>query len=140
MSKPDDLIGATEAVHIHTATARIDADLIVSMLEAHGIRAFQKGTGSEVFTEAGAIGQMTRLPGPLNDIRIMVHPDDEMEARRVLAATSEAPGPVEIETGSGRWAVDPVKRGRALKIFAIVLLIPILYGVVVGAVEAIRNL
>ena len=129
-----------EAVHIHTATARVDADLIVSMLQAHGIRTFQKGTGSEVFTEAGAIGQMTRAPGPLNDIRIMVHPDDEMEARRILAAGAETPEVEEAGSGSGGWALDPTKRRRAMKVVALVLLVPIVYGVVVGALEVARNL
>lgn len=133
-------MASEEPVQVYTATAAVDADLIVSMLRAHDVRAFSKGTGSEFFTEAGAIGQMTRAPGPLNDIRIMVHPDDEMAAREILASTAASEATEEPSGTPTRWALDPVKRSRAMKVVAVVLLLPILYGVVVGVMEGLRNL
>ena len=123
---------SVEPVRIHTAAAVIDAELIVASLRASGIRAFAKGTGAEVFTEAGGIGQMTRIPGPLNEIGIMVHPEDEAQAREILAeAESSTPEPEEAEAPQGGWLLDPVNRRRSLKIVAIIVLFPILYGVFV---------
>lgn len=129
-----------ELVHIHTAAAVIDAELIVGTLRARGIRVFAKGTGSETFTEAAGIGQMTRIPGPLNDIRIMVHPDDEMEAREILADADRSVPDVEPSVSSGAWLLDPANRRLALRVFAVVILFPIVYGVVAGLMEVLRNL
>lgn len=117
-----------EPVVIHTAAAVIDADLIVGLLNANGVRAFAAGTGAEVWTGAGQIGQMTRIPGPLNAIRIMVHPDDVDDARAILdqPAASVVAGDYDFPR---RWALDPVIRHRILWIVAVVLLLLTLTGV-----------
>ena len=57
-----------EPVCVHIAAARIDADIVVATLKAHEIRAFAAGTGLEYYSDAGALGQVTRFPGPLNSI------------------------------------------------------------------------
>ena len=126
---------AVEPVHIHTASAVIDAELIVASLKAGGVRAFAKGSGAEFYTDAGGIGQMSRIPGPLNEIRIMVHPDDEMDARRVLSEADARPPEVEEGGPPQKWSLHPTKRKLALKIFALVILVPIVYGLVASLVE-----
>ena len=114
----------TEPVCVWVATAVIDAELVVVSLRAHEVRAFAAGTGLEFFSEAGAIGQVVRLPGPLNSIRIMVHPDDEDAARAFLATPAPAePEPYDEALPPPRWTVDPDARRRAVKISALVLLL-----------------
>ena len=138
MAEPKDRWESVEPVRVHTAAAVIDAELIVASLRASGVRAFAKGTGAEVFTEAGGIGQMTRIPGPFNEIGIMVHPDDEMQARQVLADAERSTPEPEEASASPNWLLDPVNRRRSLKVVAIVILLPILYGVVVALVDLLR--
>ena len=134
-----------EPVLVHTAAAVIDAEVIVAALRAHDIRAFIAGTGAEVWTEAGGIGQATRVPGPLNSIRIMVHPEDEERAREVLAAADQSASDDEASVAETaeplpptRWSLDETKRKRVVRIVAIVVLVPILYGIVVGLIEVLR--
>ena len=130
-----------EPVLVHTAAATIDADLIVATLRAHDVRAFAAGTGAEIFTEAGGIGQATRIPGPLNSIRIMVHPDDEEQAREVLAAAEEnVPDPEATLPPPAKWSLDETKRRRAVRVVSIILLAPIVYGLVVTIVDGIQSL
>ena len=130
-----------EPVLVHTAAATIDAELIVATLRAHDVRAFASGTGAELFTEAGGIGQATRIPGPLNSIRIMVHPDDEETARDILAAAEEVgPDPEATLPPPAKWSLDETKRRRAVRFVAILLLAPIVYGIVLSVVDGVRNL
>ena len=121
-----------EPVVIHTAAAVIDAELIVGTLRANDVRAFAAGTGAETWTGAGQIGQMTRIPGPLNSIRIMVHPDDVEDARAILSQAA-LPDEVESDNTPSRWTLDPVVRKRILWIVAVVLLLMILAGVYVDS-------
>ena len=131
-------MASVEPVVVHIAASTVDAQLILGMLTSNGIRAFLAGTGAETYTEAGQIGQMTGIPGPLNEIRIMVHPEDAADARAIL----EESAPVEPDTGDipARWATDPAKRARAVKVIAVIVLIPLLYGIVAGLIELARNL
>lgn len=122
---------SVEPVVIHTAAAVIDAELIVGTLRAHGIRAFAAGTGAEFFSDAGQIGQLTRVPGPLNAIRIMVHPDDEEDARSLLV-TREEGAPDDDDYGPAKWNLDPVRSRRVLWIAAAILLVLVLFGVLGG--------
>ena len=125
-----------EPVVVHTAANTVDAQLILGLFTSNGIRAFIAGTGAETYTEAGQIGQMTGVPGPLNEIRIMVHPDDELEARAILAESA----PVQLDAGDipARWATDPAKRARVVKIVALIVLVPILWGVAEGLIGLFR--
>ena len=130
-----------EPVAVHTAAATIDADLIVATLRGSDVRAFAAGTGAEIFTEAGGIGQATRIPGPLNSIRIMVHPDDEERAREVLAlAEEDVPDPEATLPPPVKWSLDETRRRRVVRIGAIFLLAPIVYGLVISIVEGLRTL
>ncbi len=130
---------SNEPVAIHTAAASIDAEVIVATLRAHDVRAFIAGTGAEVWTEAGGIGQATRIPGPLNSIRIMVHPDDVDLAREILDVEKPAADP-EATLPATKWSLDETRRKRVVRIVAVVLLAPIVYGIVVSLVDAARNL
>ena len=127
-----------EPVVVRTVANTVEAELILGLLTSNGVRAYVAGTGAETYTEAGQIGQMTRVPGPLNEIRIMVHPDDAIDARAILS--DEAPVQVEAGEIPGRWTTDPDKRARVVKIVAVIVLLPILYGVLVGLVDVFRNL
>lgn len=129
-----------EPVVVHTSAAVIDAELIVGTLRANDVRAFAAGTGAEVWTGAGQIGQMTRIPGPLNEIRIMVHPDDVERAREILEEVEQPIADPETTLPATRWSIDEVRRKRVIRIVAVVLLAPIVYGIVVSVVEAARNL
>ena len=134
-----------EPVVVHTASAVIDAELIVATLRASEVRAFYAGTGGEFFSDAGQIGQMTRIPGPLNEIRILVHPDDEERAREVLAAADEAAAEEmaadpEETLPATRWTLDQAKRKTAIRVVAVLVLAPILWVIVLGIMEGLRNL
>ena len=130
-----------EPVPVISVTSRIDGEIVLSALRSAGLRAYLAGTGVEYISEAGGIGQITRAPGPLNDIRVMVHPDDAEDAREIIAAANPPSSSDEVqkaldegedasfsgeedgmawdeeEGGDDRpaWPVDPVKRKRAVR-------------------------
>ena len=74
--------GATVSVAV--VTSRTEAELIVGMLRSHGLRA--------AFAADDAGGQEPQLQ--LQGVRVLVAPSDEASARRLLAATDDAAGPV----------------------------------------------
>ena len=106
---PDDF-SLVDPVCVHTEAARSDAEVALSMLRAYGLRAYLAGSGLEQFSAAGSFGQMTRMPGPLNSIRIMVHPDDAPTARDLLregTAAEPANEDLENETAPLHWWTAP---------------------------------
>jgi hypothetical protein len=114
---------------VHVAATRLDADLVVSMLQAHEVRAFAAGTGAEQWTEAGNLGTFARVPGPLNSIRVLVHPDDEDDARALLHDDSEPDADEDLEVaGSESWRLSPPRYTRVRRALAWYLLIGILLG------------
>ena len=68
-------------VSVAVVDSRTEADLIVGLLRSHGLRA------DRVTDDAG--GQYPRLQ--LEGISVLVAASDEAVARRLLAATVEAP-------------------------------------------------
>ncbi len=129
-----------EPVVIHRAATVIDAELIVGTLRANDVRVFAAGTGAELYTEAGQIGQITGIPGPLNEIRIMVHPEDEERAREVLAGVDEqVPDPEDLLTPS-KWNLDAQRRRTAIRVVAVIILAPIIWVFVMGLMDLVRNL
>ena len=86
-----------EPVPVISVTSRIDGEIVLSALRSAGLRAYLAGTGIEYVSEAGGIGQITRAPGPLNDIRVMVHPDDVDEAREIIAAANPPSSSDEVQ-------------------------------------------
>ena len=129
-----------EPVIVHTAAAVIDAEVILATLRAYDIRAFIAGTGAEVWTDAGGIGQATRIPGPLNSIRIMVHPDDADRAGEILDSAEQPRADAEATLAPTKWSLDEVRRKRVIKIVAVVLLAPMVWVIVVQFLDAARNL
>ncbi len=75
--------GAPVAVAV--VGSRAEAELIVGLLRSHGLRA------AVVTDDAG--GQEPQWQ--LNGVRVLVPSADEAEARELLAAADDAPGPVE---------------------------------------------
>ena len=73
--------GATVTVAV--VTSRAEADLIVGLLRAHGLRA------AVAADDAG--GQEPQLQ--LQGVRVLVAPSDEAAARELLAAAEEDAGP-----------------------------------------------
>lgn len=132
-----------EPVAVFRAPSQINAEIVLSALRAAGVRAYMAGTGLEAWTEAGGVGQITRVPGPLNDIRIMVHPEDEEDARGIIAQADgesvqdemtrtalAASDPGEDGMGatedSPHWRTDSVRNRGVVRTLAVFLLIPIL--------------
>lgn len=119
----------------------IDAQITVNALRDRGVRAFAAGTGLEQWSVGGGIGQMTGAPGPFNEIRIMVHPDDFTIAQRVIDDTRNVelePDPPVIPGDEAAWRVDRGKRKRVLKAIALFLLIPLLLTLAYEAIIAIN--
>lgn len=119
----------------------VDAEITVNALRHRGVRAFAAGTGLEQWSEAGGFGQMTGVPGLLNEIRIMVHPDDFKIAQRVIDDARNVelePDPPVIPGDEAAWRVDRGKRKRVLKAIAIFLLVPLLMALAYEAVVAIN--
>jgi hypothetical protein len=65
--------------------SRIEAELIVGMLQSHGLRA------AVVADDAG--GQQPHLQ--MQGVRVLVDASDEASARQLLAANDDAAGPVD---------------------------------------------
>lgn len=119
----------------------VDAEITVNALRNRGVRAFAAGTGMEQWSEPGGIGQMTGAPGPLNEIRIMVHPDDFTIAQRVIddARNRELESDPPVIPGDElEWRLDRGKRKRVVKGIAIFLLVPLLTALAYEAVVAIN--
>ena len=118
----------------------VDAEITVNALRHRGVRAFAAGTGVE-WSEPGGIGLMTGETGSLNEIRIMVHPDDFTIAQRVIddARNRELePDPPVIPGEEAAWRIDRGKRKRVLKAIAIFLLVPLLSALAYEAFVAIN--
>jgi hypothetical protein len=116
-----------EPVCVLILPSEIDGVIAETALRAYGVRVFAAGTGVERWTEAGNVGRITRTWGPLNDVRIMVHPDDVQAAGDLLHAPPlEAPE----ETGLPRasWRVDVRKRRRVLRVLVFVWATPSFLG------------
>ena len=86
---------SVEPVKVFSAPSRINAEIVLSALRASDLRAYIAGTGIEHWSDGGGIGQMMGVVGPLNDFRIMVHPDDVDEAHEIIAAALGAPDEVD---------------------------------------------
>lgn len=132
--------GPAEPVCVLIEAAIVDAEITVSALRNHGVRAFASATGMEVMSEAGAIGQMTRVRGPHNEIRIMVHPDDVERAHEIIdfaAAGVDDREPPHIPGEDAVWRVDKAKRKRVLRTVALLLLVPLLLTLAYEAVFAL---
>ena len=132
--------GRAEPVCVLIEAAIIDAEITVNALRSYGVRAFASGTGLEVMSEAGAIGQMTRVRGPLNEIRIMVHPEDVERAHEIIdfaAAAVDDREPPHIPGEDAVWRVDKAKRKRVLRTIALFLLVPLLLTLAYEAVFAL---
>lgn len=129
-----------EPVVVHTAAATIDAEVILATLRAYDIRAFIAGSGAEIWTDAGGIGQATRIPGPLNSIRIMVHPDDADRAGEILDSAEQPRADPEATLAPTKWSLDETRRKRVVRVVAVLLLAPIVYGIVVSVLDGARNL
>jgi Putative prokaryotic signal transducing protein len=133
-----------EPVCVHIADAIIDAEIVLAALKANGIRAFTAGSGLELYTGAGAIGQMTRAPGPLNSMRILVHPEDEEAALEIIAEAESH----EVDVDPSEYAplerpplrLDRERRKRIGRIVAVLLLSAFLSGIVFQAIELISRL
>ena len=134
-----------DPVRVATVPSRINAEIILSALRSADLRAFIAGTGMEAWSDAGGIGQITRVAGPLNDIRIMVHPDDEDEAREIIASAGDVVAPESDEDdrlaesdpgadGMGpvgdrpTWRTDGPRNRSVIRAFALFMIVPILAG------------
>lgn len=135
--------GDAEPLCVLVEAAVIDAEITVNALRHRGVRAFAAGTGLEQWSEAGRIGQMAPVTGPLNEIRIMVHPDDLRTAQRVIddaRSREQEPDPPVMPGEEAVWRVDRGKRKRVLKAIALFLLVPLLTALAYEAVVAINVL
>jgi hypothetical protein len=117
-----------EPVCVYVATAIIQAEIVLSTLKAYEVRAFIAGTGMEQWSEAGGIGQITRAPGPLNQMRIMVHPDDEETAREIIRMADREMAadfnePDEEALSRPRWRVDAEANRKTLRGVGIFMLL-----------------
>ena len=133
-----------EPVCVHTSAAPIDADVIVGLLHSHGLRAFAAGSGMHHLSEAGGIGQMARVPGPLNSIRIMVHPEDAASARELIATVDQEPQvdltAADIEDSQTPWRFSHEKRKRTNRVIAAFLLAGFGGPLLIGAWRYLRDL
>ena len=139
----EDEFEQAEPVVVFVEAAAIDAEITVAALRNQGVRAFVAGTGLDQWSMAGGIGQMTRVPGPLNEFRIMVHPDDLDRARRAIdLAQSEAPEPEppQLTGEEAVWRVDRAKRKRVMKGVALFLLVPTILALAYEAYVGLRYL
>lgn len=76
--RESDWVAGLEPVVVYESIRDIDAELVLSVLRAEGLRAFSAGTGL-LSTYGSALGH-----GGTSSIRIMVHPEDVTEARALL--------------------------------------------------------
>lgn len=95
-----------EPRRVFTGATNMQAEIVLSALRSAGLRAYIAGTGMEAWTQAGNIGQLTGVPGPLNDYRIMVHPDDEEEAREIIDSASGQAVDFELDEDEEQFALD----------------------------------
>lgn len=65
--------------------SRVEAELIVGLLQSHGLRA------AVVADDAGGLRPHLQMKG----VRVLVHPSDEASARRLLAAADDTAGPMD---------------------------------------------
>jgi hypothetical protein len=72
--------------------SRTEAELIVGMLQSHGLRA------AMVADDAGGLHPHLQMQG----IRVLVHPSDEDPARELLAEAGDAEGDDDGEDAEGR--------------------------------------
>ncbi len=75
-------------VTVAVVTSRIEAELIVGLLQSYGLEAYVSAD------DAG--GQEPQLQ--LQGVRVLVTPSDEAEARRILAATENTPENADEDT------------------------------------------
>ena len=139
----DQQFDQTEPVCVLIGAVAIDAEITVAALRSQGVRAFAAGTGLDQWSEAGNVGQMTRVPGPLNEFRIMVHPDDLNRAHRAIdlaQAESLEPDPPELTGEEAVWRVDRAKRKRVLRGIAVFMLAPTLLVLAYEAYVGLRYL
>jgi hypothetical protein len=70
--------------------SRVEAELIVGMLQGHGLRA------ALVADDAGGLRPHLQTKG----VRVLVHSSDEASARRLLAAADETAGPIDLDAAA----------------------------------------
>ncbi|MGW5669257.1 putative signal transducing protein [Micromonospora sp. NPDC003776] len=83
--------------------SRIEAELIVGMLQSHGLRAVV------VADDAGGMRPHLQMKG----VRVLVHPSDEASARQLLAAVDDPAGPTGVDpaaAGQRSTATDRIER------------------------------
>lgn len=145
-----------EPVCVLIVPSRMNGEVVLSALRSAGVRTYMAGTGLEYWSEAGGIGQITRAPGPLNEVRIMVHPDDEDEARDIVRAAAhedgseyvgltgpEAEDSLEAAVADRawtrpRWRVDPRRRRWVVRGLAAWYLVPFAIALVFLLATAFR--
>ena len=104
---------------------RVDAELVRSMLEGHGLNAHVWAAGMGPWRMESALTEVTGVPSAFNSYRVMVPSDETEDAEALLAdvdATDEGSGPGASRSLMGmmrsRWALV----GAALFLLAIVVL------------------
>jgi hypothetical protein len=77
-------------VSVFASGKDVNAEIVCSLLLANGVYAEVWSSGMGVWTEPGALSQITGVPTDFGGYRVMVRPSDEHTARQVIQESSEA--------------------------------------------------
>ena len=76
---------AIDRAVVYTSGRRIDAEMVRGLLDAHGFDAAIWGGGLGAYRLESALTEVTGVPNAFNGYRVAVLPEEEEEARALLA-------------------------------------------------------
>ena len=124
---PEEMPAASDAVElteVYSSGRSIDAEVVRSMLEGHGIEARLWGGGLGHWRMESALTEMTGVPNAFNAHRVMVPPDQADDARALVADVELEISHEDVDASSdGGGGVMNVLRSRAVMVGAALFLL-----------------
>ena len=121
---------AIDRAVVYISGRRIDAEMIRGLLDAHGFDATVWGGGMGAYRLESALTEVTGVPNAFNGYRVAVLPEEEEDARALLADVDEVQIARETsDAGQTSSLLGAMRRRWALVAAALfLLLLVILYG------------
>ena len=123
---PEEDLNASDAelTEVYSSGRSIDAEVVRSMLEGHGIEARLWGGGLGQWRMESALTEMTGVPNAFNAHRVMVSPEQADDARALVADVElEAPYEEGDPLSDGGGGAMNVLRSRWLLVGAALFLL-----------------
>ena len=114
-----------ELREVYSTGRRVDADVVRSMLESHGVKARVWAAGMGPWRMESALTEVTGVPNAFNSYRVMV-PEDEVEDARALLDAVDVADVDDASVGDAQTPLQPLRARWLLVAFALLLLLLVL--------------